>query len=71
MVDDGQPDHKIVSVLVDDPDYADFRDAHDFPKHTFKMLQRSSADYKILRRQGSRRRRSSPPRPPSASSRTL
>ncbi len=48
MVDDGQPDHKIVSVLIDDPDYADFRDAHDFPKHTFRMLQRFFQDYKIL-----------------------
>ncbi len=48
MVDDGQPDHKIIAVLMNDPEYADFRKASDFPKHTFKMLKRFFEDYKTL-----------------------
>ena len=48
MIDDGQPDHKIISVLEDDPEFADYRTAEDFPKHTFKMLKRFFEDYKTL-----------------------
>ncbi|GIK18515.1 MAG: inorganic pyrophosphatase [Phycisphaerales bacterium] len=48
MIDDGQPDHKIISVLVNDPEYADYRKASDFPRHTFKMLRRFFEDYKTL-----------------------
>ncbi len=48
MVDEGAPDHKIVSVLTGDPEYAELRDAGDFPKHTFKMLKRFFEDYKNL-----------------------
>ena len=48
MIDEGQPDHKIISVLTNDPEYADFEKASDFPKHTFKMLRRFFEDYKML-----------------------
>ena len=48
MIDDGQPDHKIIAVLINDPAFADYRDASDFPKHTFKMLKRFLEDYKQL-----------------------
>ena len=48
MIDDGQPDHKIVSVLCDDPEFADYQKASDFPSHTFKMLKRFFEDYKML-----------------------
>ena len=48
MVDDGQPDHKIVATLINDPEFADYREATDFPKHTFKMLKRFFEDYKHL-----------------------
>ncbi len=48
MVDDGQPDHKIISVLVNDPEYADYQKASNFPRHTFKMLKRFFEDYKML-----------------------
>ena len=48
MVDGGEPDHKIVAVLQDDPEYADYHKASDFPKHTFKMLKRFFEDYKQL-----------------------
>ena len=46
MVDDGEPDHKIVAVLCNDPEYAHFQKASDFPPHTFKMLRRFFEDYK-------------------------
>lgn len=48
MVDDGQPDHKIVGVLINDPEFADYHKASDFPRHTFKMLKRFFEDYKML-----------------------
>jgi len=48
MVDHGDPDHKIVSVLMEDPIYSEFRRASDFPKHIFKMLRNFFEDYKTL-----------------------
>jgi len=48
MVDEGAADHKIVAVLIADPEYRQFRDAKDFPAHTFKMLRRFFEDYKQL-----------------------
>lgn len=48
MIDAEEPDHKIVAVLENDPEYADYHTASDFPKHTFKMLKRFFEDYKTL-----------------------
>ncbi|MBL9001808.1 MAG: inorganic diphosphatase [Phycisphaerae bacterium] len=48
MMDHGDPDHKIISVLIEDPIYTEFRRASDFPKHIFKMLRRFFEDYKTL-----------------------
>ncbi len=48
MIDDGQPDHKVVAVLEQDPSYSHMRRASDFPQHTFRMLRRFLEDYKIL-----------------------
>lgn len=48
MVDHGQPDHKIIAVLCEDPIYSDFARASDFPRHIFKMLRRFFEDYKQL-----------------------
>lgn len=48
MVDHGDPDHKIIAVLEDDPIYSDFKKASDFPRHIFKMLRRFFEDYKML-----------------------
>jgi inorganic pyrophosphatase len=48
MVDQGQPDHKIIAVLIQDPIYAEFAKASDFPKHIFKMLKQFFEDYKML-----------------------
>lgn len=48
MIDDGQADHKIISVLCRDPVYEDYENASSFPRHTFKMLKRFLEDYKAL-----------------------
>lgn len=48
MIDHGAPDHKIISVLIQDPIYSEFHKASDFPKHIFKMLRRFFEDYKQL-----------------------
>jgi len=48
MLDEGQPDHKIISVLINDPEFEDMRTIEDFPRHTFKMLKRFFEDYKQL-----------------------
>ncbi|MBX3408780.1 MAG: inorganic diphosphatase [Phycisphaeraceae bacterium] len=48
MIDHGDPDHKIISVMTSDPVYNEFEKASDFPKHIFKMLKRFFEDYKTL-----------------------
>ncbi len=48
MLDEGQPDHKIISVLINDSEFEDMKTINDFPKHTFKMLKRFFEDYKNL-----------------------
>jgi len=52
MIDDGQPDHKIIAVLVKDPEYEHYQKASNFPPHTFKMLKRFFEDYKFLENKG-------------------
>jgi inorganic pyrophosphatase len=52
MIDDGEPDHKIVAVLTKDPEYAHYQKASDFPPHRFKMLKRFFEDYKQLEGKG-------------------
>lgn len=48
MNDHGDPDHKIIAVLREDPIYNEFATASHFPKHIFKMLRRFFEDYKTL-----------------------
>lgn len=48
MIDGGKPDHKILAVALDDPEYADFNEASELPPHRLAMLQRFFQDYKIL-----------------------
>jgi inorganic pyrophosphatase len=48
MMDNHQADHKIVSVMLEDPIYSEFHSTNDFPKHTFRMLKRFLEDYKQL-----------------------
>jgi inorganic pyrophosphatase len=48
MIDHGQPDHKVIAVLNEDPIYSEFEKASDFPKHIFKMLRNFFEEYKTL-----------------------
>ncbi|MBL0870164.1 MAG: inorganic diphosphatase [Phycisphaerales bacterium] len=48
MIDHGDPDHKIIAVLREDPIYNEFRGASNFPQHIFKLLRRFFNDYKAL-----------------------
>lgn len=48
MTDHGDPDHKIIAVLREDPIYNEFKTAGAFPKHIFKMLKNFFEDYKTL-----------------------
>jgi inorganic pyrophosphatase len=48
MVDSGKPDHKILAVAINDPEYNSFMDAHELPVHRLSMLRRFFQDYKQL-----------------------
>lgn len=48
MVDHGQPDHKIIAVMIEDPIYNEFTKASDFPRHIFRMLRQFFEDYKKI-----------------------
>lgn len=48
MIDNGQPDHKVIAVLNEDPIYSEFKTANHFPTHIFKLLRRFFNDYKQL-----------------------
>src|SRR5438105_5998895 len=48
MVDVGKPDHKILAVAVNDPEFNSFREASELPPHRLMMLRRFFQDYKLL-----------------------
>ena len=48
MIDGGDPDHKILAVAVDDPEYNGYTDAAQLPSHRRAMLRRFFQDYKAL-----------------------
>ncbi|HEV3137156.1 MAG TPA: inorganic diphosphatase [Pirellulales bacterium] len=48
MIDTGKPDHKILAVAVDDPEYRQINDFRDLPSHRLMMLRRFFQDYKTL-----------------------
>ncbi len=48
MIDQGEADDKIIAVHADDPEYCDYSDISELPKHLLKTLQRFFEDYKIL-----------------------
>ena len=48
MVDSGKPDHKILAVAVDDPEYSDLLEASQLPSHRLALLRRFFQDYKTL-----------------------
>jgi inorganic pyrophosphatase len=48
MIDEKGLDHKIVSVALGDPAYADYTDVAQLPRHTMIELKRFFTDYKVL-----------------------
>jgi inorganic pyrophosphatase len=48
MIDQGELDHKIVAVHVNDPEYNSYHDVHDLPPHRLAILKRFFEDYKAL-----------------------
>lgn len=48
MSDDKGKDDKIIAVHVDDPEYADYHDLAELPRHRLKEVERFFLDYKIL-----------------------
>jgi inorganic pyrophosphatase len=48
MLDGGKPDHKILAVAENDPEYDNFEEAGELPPHRLAMLRRFFQDYKQL-----------------------
>jgi inorganic pyrophosphatase len=48
MRDEKGQDDKIIAVHVDDPEYADYHDIAELPRHRLRELQRFFLDYKVL-----------------------
>jgi inorganic pyrophosphatase len=48
MIDAGKPDHKVLAVAIDDPEYNSFKEAADLPPHRLAMLRRFFQDYTQL-----------------------
>jgi inorganic pyrophosphatase len=48
MIDQGKPDHKIIAVATDDPEFNSYREAGQMPHHRLLMLRRFFQDYKQL-----------------------
>lgn len=48
MVDSGKPDHKILAVAMDDPEYNGYLDAGELPSHRVATVRRFFQDYKTL-----------------------
>jgi inorganic pyrophosphatase len=50
MADDQGEDDKIIAVHADDPQFAEYRDVADVPRHVLAELERFFLDYKVLER---------------------
>lgn len=48
MIDGGKPDHKIIAVATDDPEFNSYHEAEEMPPHRLLMLRRFFQDYKQL-----------------------
>ena len=48
MIDSGKPDHKIIAVATEDPEFNAYKDITEMPQHRLVMLRRFFQDYKLL-----------------------
>ena len=48
MVDSGAPDDKIIAVATNDPEFSEYLEARDLPRHRLLVLRRFFQDYKQL-----------------------
>ncbi|MEM1062834.1 MAG: inorganic diphosphatase [Planctomycetota bacterium] len=48
MIDNGEKDHKIIAVALDDPEYNKLTEASELPAHRLNMIRRFFEDYKQL-----------------------
>jgi hypothetical protein len=48
MIDGGKPDHKIIAIATEDPEFNSYREAAEMPPHRLIMLRRFFQDYKQL-----------------------
>lgn len=46
MVDEGEVDHKLIAVCVDDPDFRDFTEISELPHHRLVEIRTFFSDYK-------------------------
>lgn len=50
MIDDGDPDDKIIAVPIDDPRWKEVKDVKDINKHTLKEMEHFYSTYKNLQK---------------------
>src|SRR6202047_480419 len=48
MIDAGKPDHKIIAIATEDPEFNSYHEATEMPPHRLIMLRRFFQDYKLL-----------------------
>ena len=48
MIDQGQPDDKIIAVHANDPEYVHYDSIHELPPHRLTELSRFFQEYKFL-----------------------
>jgi inorganic pyrophosphatase len=48
MIDSGKPDHKIIAIATEDPEFNTYHEAAEMPPHRMLMLRRFFQDYKQL-----------------------
>jgi inorganic pyrophosphatase len=48
MIDAGKPDHKVIAIATEDPEFNSYHEAAEMPSHRMLMLRRFFQDYKQL-----------------------